>query len=145
MHRPRKSALVAVQAVDPSHAALSRYRERAFMAVDASDIVACMAFLARGLTSDNSQPLEIGGAEREVVRMRALVGFTGVVVTAAQWIKIVLITGLELLKTLNFHAVVIQCIIETLTMLVALDGVFGILGRTDRFSQRLLCSLTGHL
>ena len=113
------------------------------MTIDALALVTLVAFLARSLTRHNSQRLELDGRESEVVMVRALVGLTGIEVTASI-ADVVLVAGLHLLDALNFATIVLHGHVHALALLVAVhtkqstaggcdnhifDGAVGILPR----------------
>ena len=81
MHLPRKAAKVAIHA-GSTQTAFHRLWERAFMAVDAFEILAMRSTLARGLAGDDAETVLIRIRERDIVAMRALVCFTSSVVAA---------------------------------------------------------------
>ena len=111
------------------------------MAIDAKAVVALVALLTRRLVRDNPQVLEIRRAEGEIMGVWALVRLAGVVVAAAVWIEVVLIARLELLEALDFSAVVFEDLVDTLAVLVALDGVDGLRRWAAEISERLVLVL----
>ena len=91
------------------------------MAVDALDVVALGAALARRFPRDDAEVVHVPRGEVKVVGVRTLVDFAGVVVTTPLT-DVVLVAALELLEALHLLTVILQCNIETLAFLVARDG-----------------------
>lgn len=92
------------------------------MAVDALDIVAEMALLARRLARNDPQHLQISLGKFVVVGVRALVRLAGVQVAAAR-ADVVLVARLQLLDALDFVAVILEDVVQTLAEFVALDRI----------------------
>lgn len=122
MHMLTEATILPVEAhTAPSHGAFSSQRKRAAMTIDAFDIVAFKAFFAGCLACNDAEPVALLLCELDIVAMRALVRFVGVVV-AATVANVMLIAHLQLLEALHFVAVIVQRLIDAVAFEIAEDG-----------------------
>lgn len=140
MHVRWKTTITTVQATNPTHRTLSRFRERALMAINTLRIVASMPSLTRSLSSNHAKPLKLLRSELVMVIVRTFVLFSSVPM-AASLTDIVLIARLQLLDALHLVAIVLELGVKTLSMLVALDRIDRLRRGTRQVGEWLMCIL----